>query len=54
VHVVPRRTNEAARLSLFLRTPETGDLALRERDLRALVEVGRPYEEKRLPLQFVH
>jgi acyl-CoA synthetase (AMP-forming)/AMP-acid ligase II len=54
VHIVPRRADETARLSQFLRTPETGDLALREQDLRNLVERGRPYEEQRLPLQFVH
>jgi hypothetical protein len=54
VHVVPRRAGEPARLSQFLAAPETGDLALRAIDLRALVETGRPYEERRLPLQFVH
>lgn len=54
VHVVPRRADEESRLSQFLRTPVTGDLALREQDLRALVEIGRSYEEQRLPLQFVH
>lgn len=54
VHIVPRRADQPARLSQFLRTPETGDLALREQDLRDLVEQGRSYEEQRLPLQFVH
>jgi hypothetical protein len=54
VHIVPRRADKASRLSQFLKTPGTGDLALREADLRNLVEQGRSYEEQRLPLQFVH
>ena len=54
VHVIPRRADESARLSQFLKTPLTGDLDLREQDLGALVETGRSYEEQRLPLQFVH
>lgn len=54
VHVVPRAADAPSRLSQFLTRPETGDLALREQDLRRLVEQGRSYEAQRLSLQFVH
>lgn len=50
-HVSPRALGDKAHLSRFL---EEVDLPAREADLRQLIETGRPYEMKRLPLQFVH
>ena len=50
-HVSPRESNKQAVLSAFL---SEIDLPARAADLRQLVEAGRHYEAKRLPLQFVH